>query len=287
MHNTYGSPIWATGVGKVDNVSADVQPQQGWNTTWTDNGNCRLYMLDNVMAEGYLPLNSKEDGTVLSNIEYEPYMFRIFVESPSGNLRHFQYVTDDNGNRVIAAKEGSTTGPWCVWSEYLTLDEHGNIMDNPTDSVKFETKDNVITFHKNKVDRTYPTTDEWTFDEENAIFGALTSIETGEGKPISAEDLTIYVRFYYKSTGKPIESMNGIMLKADGADAAKMFYAVEKPATAKQGPTAVEEIRYHGEVVSTTYYDVQGIESDKPFDGVNIVVTRFSDGATSISKVVR
>ncbi len=286
LHNTYGSPIWATAVGKVDNVSANVQPQQGWNTTWTDNGNCRLYMLDKVVADGYLPLNTKADGSVLSNIEYEPYMFRIFVESPNGNLRHFTYETDDNGNRVITAKEGSTTGPWCVWSEYLTLDENGDPVDNTPYGVTFSTSDGVITFKKDKVNRDNPA-NEWTLDEENAIFGALTSIETGENKPISEDDLTIYVRYYYKSTGKPIESLNNIMLRADGADAAKSFYAVEKPATAKQGPTAVEEILYHGEVVSTIYYNVQGMKSDKPFDGVNIVVTRFSDGATAISKVVR
>lgn len=295
LHNTYGSPIFATGVGKVDNVTANVQPQQGWNTTWKDgNKDCRLYMLDEVMADGYLPLNSKDDGTVLSNIEYEPYMFRIFVESPSGKLRHFTYKTVD-GNKVITADAdtiaGASKGPWCVWSEYLNFDENGNIMDNPTDSVKFGVSGNVFTFEKKKVKRTAATEanpdPEWDKDANNAIFGALTSIEKGEGQPISANDLTIYVRFYYKSTGKPIESLNGIMLRADGADAAKMFYAVEKPATAKQGPTAVEEIRYHGEVVSTTYYNVQGIESDKPFDGVNIVVTRFSDGTTSVSKVVR
>ncbi|MBE6316413.1 MAG: hypothetical protein E7078_07205 [Bacteroidales bacterium] len=293
LHNTYGSPIWATGVGKVDNVTANVQPQQGWNTTWTDNGSCRLYMLDEVKADGYLPLNSKDDGTVLSNIEYEPYMFRVFVESKNGNLRPFQYVTDDNGNEVIAAKADTTNGkgPWCVWSEYLEFKDNGDIKDNPTDSVKFGVNGNVITFQKKKVMRTAATEANpdpvWDKNANNAIFGALTSIETGENQAINADDLTIYVRFYYKSTGKPIESMNGIMLKADGADAAKMFYAVEKPATAKQGPTAVEEIRYHGEVVSTTYYNVQGIESDKPFDGVNIVVTRYSDGATAISKVVR
>ncbi len=293
LHNTYGSPIWATGVGKVDNVTANVQPQQGWNTTWTDNGSCRLYMLDEVKADGYLPLNSKDDGTVLSNIEYEPYMFRVFVESPSGSLRHFQYVTDDNGNEVIAAKADTTNGkgPWCVWSEYINFKDNGDIKDNPTDSVKFGVSGNVITFQKKKVMRTAATQDnpnpEWDKDANNAIFGALTSIEAGENKPISADDLMIYVRFYYKSTGKPIESLNNIMLRADGADAAKSFYAVEKPATAKQGPTAVEEILYHGEVVSTIYYNVQGMKSDKPFDGVNIVVTRFSDGATAISKVVR
>ena len=238
------------------------------------------------MADGYLPLNTKTDGSVLSNIEYEPYMFRIFVESPNGNLRHFTYETDDNGNRVITAKEGSTTGPWCVWSEYLTLDENGDPVDNTPNGVTFSTSDGVITFKKDKVNRDNPA-NEWTLDEENAIFGALTSIETGENQAISEDDLTIYVHYYYKSTGKPIESMNRFMLRADGADVDKSFYAVEKKATTKQGPTAVEEIRYHGEVVSTTYYNVQGMKSDKPFDGVNIVVTRFSDGATSISKVVR
>lgn len=286
VHNSYGSPIWKTGVGKVDNVSANVQPQQGWNTTWTDNGSCRLYMLDKVQADGYLPLNTKPDGSVLSNIEYEPYMFRIFVESPSGKLRHFKYVTDDNGNRVIAAGEGSTEGPWCVWSEYLTLDGNGDPVDNTANGVTFSTNDGVITFKKDKVGRENPA-DEWTLDKENAIFGALTSIETGENHAISANDLTIYVRYYYKSTGKPIESLDRNMMKADGADAPKKFYAVEKQATAKQGPTAVEEIFYHGEIVNQTYYNVQGMESDKPFDGVNIVVTRYSDGATSISKVVK
>jgi hypothetical protein len=290
LNNTYGSPVWATAVGKVDNVSANVQPQQGWNTTWTDNGNCRLYMLDNVMAEGYLPLNIK-DGDVLSNIEYEPYMFRIFVESPNGKLRHFKTVTDDNGNEVIAADEGSTEGPWCVWSEYLEFKDNGDIKDNPTDSVKFGVSGNVITFEKKKVERTAATeanpNPEWDKDANNAIFGALTSIETGEGQTISADDLKIYVRFYYKSTGKPIEIPTRFMLRADGADADKSFYAVEGAATAKQGPTAVEEILYHGEIVSQTYFNVQGMESDKPFDGINIVVTRYSDGATSVSKVVR
>jgi hypothetical protein len=280
LHNTYGSPVWKTSVGKVDNLSADAQPQQGWNTTWKNGDeDCRLYMLDNVKADGYLP------STEVTNIEYEPYMFRIFVESKNGNLRHFKYVTDKNGNRVIAADEGSTTGPWCVWSEYLTLDENGDPVDNTTNGVTFGTTDDgAIHFEKIKVDRTYPTTEEWTFDEENAIFGAVNAL-ANENELIAAKDLTVYVRFYYRSTGKAIET-GRFMLRADG-DETPEYYAAEGDSQAKQTPTGVSEIRYHGEVVSTTYYNVQGIKSDKPFDGVNIVVTRYSDGATSISKVVK
>ncbi len=289
LHNTYGSPIWKTSAGKVEGVTAAVQPQQGWNTTWTDNGSCRLYMLDKVVAKGYLP----KDG--VTNIEYEPYMFRIFVESPNGNLRPYTYKTVD-GNKVITAGEGSTTGPLCVWSEYLKLDENGNILDNEPNGVTFktgtdtneetgETTGAYIEFHKNQVDG-YDAEGVWNAEEMNAIFGALTSIETGENQAISKNDLKIYVRFYFKSTGGAIHSLL-LTLRGDGDEEVPAYNAAEGEADTYQGPTAVEEIRYHGEVVSKTYYNAQGMQSDKPFDGVNIVVTRYSDGATSISKVVR
>lgn len=38
------------------------------------------------------------------------------------------------------------------------------------------------------------------------------------------------------------------------------------------------------QVVGVTYYNVTGLSSDRPFDGLNIVVTRYSDGSTSTVK---
>ena len=281
LHNTYGSPIWKTSAGKVDIKSADAQPQEGWNTTWKNGEeNCRLYMLDNVEADGYLP------STDVTNIEYEPYMFRIFVESKNGKLRHFDYVINEDGNEVIAAVDGDTDGPWCVWSEYITLDENGDIVETATtaaNGVTFQKIGNVITFNKNKVDG-YNVEGVWNAEEKNAIFGAVNAL-ANENELIDADDLTVYIRFYYRSTGSAIE-VSRFMLRADG-DQAPEYYAAEGDSQAKQTPTGVSEIRYHGEVVSQTYYNVQGIKSDKPFDGVNIVVTRYSDGTTSISKVVK
>ena len=51
--------------------------------------------------------------------------------------------------------------------------------------------------------------------------------------------------------------------------------------------TAVKEVVVTGDVVSRTYVNAQGMKSDKPFDGINIVITRYSDGTTSTTKVVR
>ncbi|MBQ3959285.1 MAG: hypothetical protein II677_02215, partial [Muribaculaceae bacterium] len=51
-------------------------------------------------------------------------------------------------------------------------------------------------------------------------------------------------------------------------------------------PTAVNDLNAR-QVVSVKYYNVAGIESDKPFDGINIVVTRYSDGSVVTRKEVK
>ena len=40
-------------------------------------------------------------------------------------------------------------------------------------------------------------------------------------------------------------------------------------------------------IESVTYVNALGMQSDKPFDGVNIVITRYSNGTVSTTKVVR
>lgn len=50
--------------------------------------------------------------------------------------------------------------------------------------------------------------------------------------------------------------------------------------------TAVSQLTAGREVVSVTYCDVAGRMSAKPFEGVNIVVTRYSDGTVTTGKAV-
>ena len=84
------------------------------------------------------------------------------------------------------------------------------------------------------------------------------------------------VRFYYKRVGDKV-------LRADGEDT---FYVVEVRVPWENIPTSVTELNTSTEV-SKTYYNAQGIQSDKPFDGMNIVITRYSDGSTKTTKVVK
>ena len=67
-------------------------------------------------------------------------------------------------------------------------------------------------------------------------------------------------------------------------------YVAQDSMTPQQIVTGVIETLFNqgpAEVVSVTYVNSLGMTSDKPFDGINIVVTRYSDGTTSTTKVIR
>ncbi len=51
--------------------------------------------------------------------------------------------------------------------------------------------------------------------------------------------------------------------------------------------TGVTDVKGEKQVAGVKYYNLAGMESDRPFNGVNIVVTRYTDGSISTSKVLK
>jgi hypothetical protein len=49
----------------------------------------------------------------------------------------------------------------------------------------------------------------------------------------------------------------------------------------------VNEVKTGSDVVSVTYCDLAGRVSQKPFAGVNIIVTRYSDGTVKTTKAIK
>jgi len=257
-HNSYGAPIWMTGAPQVNTVYLEAQMQRGpqGSTQWEDPNDgsaCSLYFLG-VEAIGEVPSPST------TNIECEPYMFRVWVESPSGQLRGYNYVPEDKNRPVKpgAHYEGdgsSFTGPICVY-EGLTTDGHlYNHLQAPDEGNNMNWSDRIE-------------------------FGAVDNIS----------DLIVYIRFYYKSNGNAAETPapNGYYLR--GNRGSGDGYGAGDGGGNPGISTSIKGVftdSYHGEVVSTTYVNAQGMQSDKPFKGVNIVVTRYTDGTTSTTKVVR
>ena len=108
------------------------------------------------------------------------------------------------------------------------------------------------------------------------------------GVPVTEDpqNVTFIVRFYYRQVvqeGGQQEGGNKLRL---GNDAEEFFIAEGAPSS-QSAVTAVNELFGGSEVVSVTYYNAQGMQSSKPFKGMNIIVTRYSDGSTSTMKVMK
>ena len=51
--------------------------------------------------------------------------------------------------------------------------------------------------------------------------------------------------------------------------------------------TGVEDVDAEKTVAGVTYYNLLGVSSDSPFEGVNVVVTTYTDGTKSSKKILR
>lgn len=215
--NSYGSPIWKTGVGDV-NGSINGYCTTGNNGVWKDENNetCCIYY-PTINVTGLLPTGS--------NLEYEPYMMRVWRKC--ADVRGYTW----DGNKPVNDLNGDR-------------DAFKLIIENICEETALEVGGD--------------------FSVNPIGFGALKNA-----------NIEFVVRFYYKKVG---ESMM--------RDDKPMYYVVEATLPWSEIPTGIAEINAANEV-SKTYFNAQGIQSDKPFDGMNIVVTRYSDGTTRTTKVVR
>ncbi len=313
LHNTYGAPIYRTGVGKVELNSATavlMQDQYGSVRWWDGTDSCNVFCLQDIMATGYLPSND------VSNVDYEPYMFRLYVKSANGKLRPYTQGANGEAIPVDIDPENPTMthGPVCVWSGYVNSIPEGTsysdygemygseaLVTNPLNE-----KDYKYIYEKKMVERAQGSS--WDKQKYNAFFGAVKNIVYNANgtlkSQIDPEDLTIYVRFYYIGKGLaeghtphiehsnvPDAQASANAPRRDGEGEGNGYpgpsgYPADSPGYSPGIATAVNEILFHGEVVKTTYYNLQGIESSKPFDGLNIVVNRYSDGTTKAYKVM-
>lgn len=74
---------------------------------------------------------------------------------------------------------------------------------------------------------------------------------------------------------------------ADGADPVNGYFYFDLDYPAKGVVTEVTDINANKQVASVTYYSPTGVASDTAFDGVNIKLTRYTDGTTSATKLVK
>ena len=260
LHNSYGAPIWEVRRGDVivnkDGTVCQKQARKDANGNWAWNNSVN-YTLDgtdyclyfvSVDALGILPVG---------NVEYEPYMFRLWLVDSTASMRNYTWELNDKGKPVKIVDAGPYTengGMWKLLDTKMCENWDGQNFDPDLDYVVSIVDGNA---------------ENHSWSENIAFVG-----------PMNNYTPKLYVRFYYKIKGAVDNTigMRGIN------DDDNVGYVVVRGHNPDPG-TAVHEIVITGEVESQTFYNVQGMQSDKPFDGINIVVTRYSNGATTTTKV--
>ena len=99
--------------------------------------------------------------------------------------------------------------------------------------------------------------------------------------PSNLEQIKLVARFYYKKNSAG---------KARPTDSDRLYYVVENQITLKVDDegivTGIDNVTSKA-VANVKYYNMAGIESDVPFQGINIEVTTYTDGSRTTRKIMK
>ncbi len=125
--------------------------------------------------------------------------------------------------------------------------------------------------------------------------GQLDMLNNDNTNPLNAYEFHVIVQRANKSYGTPATASGVPAIRATDSPSGKtdqtastvilaqpLDLEVEHPL-----PTGINGVVGDAQVVGIEYVNIAGMRSSKPFKGVNIVVTRYSDGSTTTSKVIK
>lgn len=254
-NNSYGSDIKRNTLGdvvatiEVESSDYKVKDQEG---NWVyGNG---VWSYNNQLYTVYTPMiyitgtpPALYEANDGDTVTYEPYMFRAWCLNE--NVRDF--VRDPVTQ--LLTDNGALTAP-------ILLDTHVKTIDLDTIGGTWE----------------------YGMDRLQWSFAAPVGL--------TKDDLTFAVRFYYRAV---LKSDSGMPLlrraNRDGLVPDEQYLIVETTGNPDDIWTGIDDMFYDaGRVpVSTTYVNSLGQTSNRPFEGLNIIVTRYSDGTSSTVKVMR
>ncbi len=264
-YNTYGGPLQSTATAKAK-ISV-VQPDEDYplmsEHKWQEeNGNWYAYYNMNINVD----TKDVPDG-------YDIYMIRAWREIDESLLgEEYEEMADRISGDVLFEE-----------IKYPNYDKNDTyVLGSKPGTVEVEGADGQI--HSYRCFKgTFGAQKLRTSEDETGVIDELDALFT--------------VRIYFtKNENLPQtqSEVDGAPALRDGEPAAAgdgKFYVVEavvdKTFKSNEVVTGIIQNLNTRQVVSEKYYNVAGIESDTPFEGVNIVVTRYSDGSTTTTKILK
>ena len=115
---------------------------------------------------------------------------------------------------------------------------------------------------------------------------SMNLVEFSNGELKAANDWT----FFDLSDLGEVESVYFTLNSTDTGDYGMntaAYFCMDKFQVNVDGTTGLTDVQADKTVAAVQYVNLAGMTSDKPFDGVNVVVTTFADGSVTTAKVIK
>lgn len=197
----------------------------------------------------------------------------------------FQYAPIGNLERLHPS---ITTGGYRIWRDCETsAEEFQEFVGRATDYKFYETL-GVVGRDDNKGREMVSGIGSDVINGENGNYNTTGVFGSSSNEP----SVTYLVRAYYYMTQAPYNPDGAPALRAPkvAEEEEKVYFIAESTLTVtfpEDLITGVNDVAAAKQICGVKYYNVAGAESNEPFSGMNIVVTRYTDGSTSSVKMVK
>ncbi|MBR5169841.1 MAG: hypothetical protein IKW85_04675 [Muribaculaceae bacterium] len=228
-------------------------PEVESGSEYTPNIYCTAnFLMENIDADGALSYREDDLGG--------QYFFFMDAKPHEECLVVWAYYVGGDSYFVAPAREGNDVNGWQFRGSFkadMSLCEDANVTS------------------ESSVENCFEPSNSSTYGSEEMLYGFDAIVRKNPASSVWAAG----------GNGAP----RRIQPYADGmeTDPAYIVYPLNAGSTSSGNVTAVKELIGKKVVESVRYYNVIGVESAEPFEGVNIVVTRYNDGTVSTAKVIR
>jgi hypothetical protein len=294
-YNTYGGPLKNTAVGKM---TLQIDPELNSDQAHSFMSTYKWQEGDDENTKWYCYYDIPIKFTLLDvPADYEIYKVRAWRKVDDVSILGEEYPSRADRKQAKYLYEEMNFGDDMGGGVTMSID---GLFRKPL-GASGEPYSYAVGSRNPQVDGWFETS-EATLDTEHethATFGAL-RINTKDGEPYSMESLnaTFKVRAYFVKTSDADGRRNPLVTVPTRDDVANPadfdYYIAEGEITFKSGDynniiTGINGVKMdvNREVVGVTYVNTVGQASSTPWSGINIVVTRYSDGSTTTKKVLK
>ena len=124
----------------------------------------------------------------------------------------------------------------------------------------------------------------------NYCYGPSNGEDEGTGTVLGAPrrdrdgNQTYFPNLYFTDDYKYLDESKFIIFPIEASSAVSNGSGMGNVTDVRE---VIQDVATPRTVASVRYYNLMGVESDKPFDGLNIVVTTYSDGSRTSKKILR